>query len=328
MDRNEYIYTDLFREKALSPMLIGGEGAPFESREHIYELLLSGQRCLAFLDRFSVSLRTGRKTVTKKYPGLWGINRDIIGHGRCILDGTIVFGGEDGPDFYNSTGRTILTNEVPLEDSITGPRKRSGRAAFVAFDILYLNGEHMLDRTLLERRAVLSETVLESARLRLSRITHDSGGSLYRLAEVNGLGGIVAKEKRGRYVPGRRNSGWIKIKYLTEEVCFICGFISRESFMAELVLAMDDGDGGYLYAGTVMLSMDSDDFELIRRVRRTKWFPFELRPEQMLRDLGEDYRSARWLEPVIKCGVSYETDTLGENPRRAVFNGLRLEDIE
>lgn len=85
----------------------------------------------------------------------------------------------------------------------------------VAFDLLYLDGEALLDRPLRERRRLLEQLGLEHPFL-LARIeTATSAEALDRIFEETrerGNEGLMLKNPESPYTPGRRGLSWLKLK--------------------------------------------------------------------------------------------------------------------
>lgn len=81
------------------------------------------------------------------------------------------------------------------------------------FDILYCDGETLIDRPLRERRAILEE-VLEDRYLaqQLRSADPEELGTFYQQALDDGQEGIMIKVLSSRYTPGVRGKAWVKIK--------------------------------------------------------------------------------------------------------------------
>lgn len=89
---------------------------------------------------------------------------------------------------------------------------------FVCFDLLYQDGETLLDFPLRERRALLEKLLVASRDSRVhaapSTLCHspDSMMDLFRASLAAGHEGIVAKAPDSPYAPGRRGGYWFKLK--------------------------------------------------------------------------------------------------------------------
>ncbi len=84
---------------------------------------------------------------------------------------------------------------------------------FYAFDLLSLNGRHLTDAALLERKRLLLQ-ILPAAESRVLYLEHvaERGCDLFRAACDRDLEGIVAKWAHGTYQTDGRATSWLKIK--------------------------------------------------------------------------------------------------------------------
>ena len=89
---------------------------------------------------------------------------------------------------------------------------------FVCFDLLYQDGETLLDSPLRERRARLEKLLAQSRDSRIhaapSTLCHsaDRMTDLFRASLAAGHEGLVAKDPASPYAPGRRGGHWFKLK--------------------------------------------------------------------------------------------------------------------
>jgi len=90
----------------------------------------------------------------------------------------------------------------------------------MCFDILYLNGQNLLNISTLERVRVLQDLFAKLPKSSPLKVLQSiEAQSLEDLSEFyftcidKGLEGIIAKEKKSTYEPGTRNYQWIKLKY-------------------------------------------------------------------------------------------------------------------
>jgi bifunctional non-homologous end joining protein LigD len=84
--------------------------------------------------------------------------------------------------------------------------------AFVAFDVLWQNGEMLVDRPWSDRREALE--ALDPARgvSVASVYGWEQIPDLFRACGALGVEGIVLKDLKGRYLPGKRSGAWRKVK--------------------------------------------------------------------------------------------------------------------
>ena len=80
--------------------------------------------------------------------------------------------------------------------------------AFVAVDLLRIDGSTLLDVPLLERKRLLDGALLAGERIRVSAYVREPFGSY--LVSWRGLGfqRLFFKDANSRYLPGARNDGW------------------------------------------------------------------------------------------------------------------------
>ncbi len=299
---------DIFDEKTVTPMLIGEMRDAFDDPNYIYELKLDGVRCFAYLDKTGVELRNKRNLrVSPIYPELDNVHKQI--RKRCLLDGELVVIGKDGkPDFAEIKRRALMSNDFKIKlaaDKLP--------VSFVAFDILYQDGNQLTDLPLMERKTLLEKAVKESERLAISRYIERNGTQLYALAEQQELEGVVAKKKDSRYFFGKRTNEWIKIKNLKDDDFVVCGYIEKENNVVSIVLGQYRADQ-LVYKGHVTLGISGDDFRLIQQQKRTDC-PFSPAPK------GNE--NAVWLAPSLVCTVKYMEKLENGSLRQPVFKGLR-----
>jgi DNA ligase 1 len=102
-------------------------------------------------------------------------------------------------------GRKVVSTELREEVPVV----------LVAFDLLHLDGEALLDRPLRERRRLLEELRLEHPFL-LSRIETANGAEeldrIFEETRERGNEGLMLKNPESAYTPGRRGLSWLKLK--------------------------------------------------------------------------------------------------------------------
>lgn len=294
---------DLFDEKNIKPMLISELMEPFNDPDWIYELKLDGIRCIAYLDK-ETELRNKRNDrLLSKVPELANIHSFV--KDRCILDGELVILKNGVPDFYELQKRALTTNQFKIKLS-----SHSFPACFVAYDILYLKDTQLTDLPLLERKALLSDTVKEDPKLAVSRYIPEKGIELFEVAKNQELEGVVAKKKNSKYYFDKRTKDWIKFKYLADQDFVVCGYIVKEKGITSIVLGQYDGDQ-LVYKGHVTLGVKYGDLKQLETMNHS---PFLITPP------GNE--NAVWLKPALVCVVQYMPNDKG-TLRQPVLKGFR-----
>ncbi|MCC8193422.1 MAG: DNA ligase [Deltaproteobacteria bacterium] len=317
----EQAYTadmDLFDAKNAQAMLIGREEQAFDSPDYIYELKLDGDRCLAYLDP-----GTGTHLVNKRgrdiLPQLPELKRLHEQAGaRCILDGELVIGSGQKNEFGLIRSRLTTTNRYRMERLA-----REAPASFIAYDILYLGRESLVERPLEDRKSLMEQTLAVNNRLVVSRYIAERGLALYRLVVEQGLEGVVAKRLGSVYQMGKRTRDWVKFKNWLDDDFVVCGYYpSDKANVVSLVVGQyrpHDGDEPELvYKGHVVLGLANPDF------RRIDALPRHTRGQTV--QWGKtpaDHPKTIWLEPLLVCKIEFMSLTRTGGLRQPVFRGLR-----
>lgn len=303
---------DLFTEKHIEPMLIAENVPPFEDPEWLYELKWDGERCIAYLDpKEGTELRNKRNVkMLPKVPELSDIHRQA--KKRCILDGELLCIVDGKPNFEAIQRRSLMSSRFKIE-----MESRRFPASFVAFDCLYYDGQDITKNPLAERKKYL-DRISESERLAISRtFSYGQAGSLFALAQQQGLEGIVAKRKEGQYFQGKRTREWLKIKNLQDDDFVVCGWIPKENHMTSIVLGQYR-EGKLVYKGHVTLGVGGDAFAEIKSQKTIPQPPVKV-PE------GHGNENARWLKPELVCVVQFMYKMEKGSMRQPVFKGLRRD---
>src|SRR4051812_4059927 len=137
--------------EALAPMLARSGSLPGDQSGWGFEIKWDGVRAIAFCEggRLRLTSRNGRD-ITQQYPEVRGL-AEALGSRDCILDGEIVAFGEDGLPSFQVLQRRM---HVASERQIARLAKDSP-VAYVAFDLLWLEGRSLMERRYDERREAL-----------------------------------------------------------------------------------------------------------------------------------------------------------------------------
>lgn len=295
---------DLFESHSASPMLIAHQSPAYDDPDSIYELKMDGFRCLSYMDQDSIDLRNKRNMkMISKFPELKEIYKNV--KKRCILDGEVVVLVNGVPDFYRLQKRTLLTDRFKIElEASRYP------ASFVAFDCIYEENRELIWEPLMERKAHLSNLVIENGRIAVSRYIEEQGMALYQAAEARQLEGVVAKRKNSLYYMGKKSNEWTKFKRMADEEFVVAGYIQKGQHTFGLVIAKYRGDM-LVYKGHVTSGVTK---EIVAMLKITGINPFRMLPIEN--------RDAIWVEPNRVCVVEYMPN-LQNSLRQPVFKGFR-----
>ncbi|MDF2538386.1 MAG: dependent ligase [Herbinix sp.] len=294
---------DLFEEKNIKPMLISEMTEPFNDPDWIYELKLDGIRCIAYLGE-DTELRNKRNDrLLPKVPELTDIYKHV--KDRCILDGELVILKNGVPDFFELQKRALTTNRFKIQLS-----SEQFPACFVAYDILYRKDTQLTNLPLLDRKAILSDIVIEYPQLAVSRYLPEKGIELFAVAKQQSLEGVVAKRNNSKYYFDKRTKDWIKFKFLADQDFVVCGYIVKEKGITSVVLGQYKGSE-LIYQGHVTFGVKYGDLKNQETIDHS---PFKVTPP------GNE--NAVWLDPELVCIVQYMPNDKG-TLRQPVFRGFR-----
>lgn len=128
----------------------------------------------------------------------------------AIIDGEIITarGAEILPfsDLQKRLGRKTVSEELLASTPVV----------FVGWDLLYANGDMLINQPLQARRARLEEIVAQTETLRLSlaKVFREAAAldDEFDAARARGNEGLMIKDPASFYKPGRRGREWLKLK--------------------------------------------------------------------------------------------------------------------
>ena len=88
------------------------------------------------------------------------------------------------------------------------PHDRENLVAFVAVDLLRLDGEELLDVPLLERKRLLEQVVAAGDLVRVTPFVRPPLEGWLNSWKAAGFAGAILKAANSRYVPGRETDEW------------------------------------------------------------------------------------------------------------------------
>jgi len=204
-------------------------------------------------DRVELYSRTFDR-VTTRFPELIPALRSIPG--TFVLDAEVLGVDPAGRAIPFTRFQTRLGRKVVSDDL-----QRELPATLVVFDILERDGRPLLDVPLAERQAVLA-TLPVRAPLVFARSAEisESGPALiaaldaeFASARDRGNEGLMVKDPRSPYRPGRRGMEWLKVKRALRTLDVVVtavewGHGKRRGVLSDYTFAVRDGDH-YLNVG-------------------------------------------------------------------------------
>jgi ATP-dependent DNA ligase len=177
-----------------------GRTHPIDPARFAVEPKWDGWRGIVRLSPDGVALRSRtRRCLLDTFPQL-AASPAALHDRRVMLDGEIVAFDESGKPNFHRLGFG---------------RGSKGSVAFVAFDVLYLDGQLLIDQPYSARRRVLEDLALQTWPWLTTPAapTVNDAGELWETTRKWGLEGVVAKRADAPYRPGRRDTAWLKLKH-------------------------------------------------------------------------------------------------------------------
>jgi bifunctional non-homologous end joining protein LigD/DNA ligase-1 len=180
---------------------------PFDSPEYCFEIKYDGVRALAAVDEAGWRVwGRERADYTARYPEL-----DILRllPAGTLVDGELVALDADGrPDLRRLLRRHGLTDSWRICQA-----RHWCPVRYVLFDLLYHGGRCLMREPLVRRREVLAEVCERlDVVVVFSPAVIGAGTALFQATVAARHEGVMAKQLRSVYRPGKRSSTWTKIK--------------------------------------------------------------------------------------------------------------------
>jgi bifunctional non-homologous end joining protein LigD len=295
----------------VKPMLAKLSTLPADESRWAFEVKWDGIRAIGRCEPGRLELLS-RNEIDRasRYPELAGLS-EALGSHSAMLDGEIVTFDEQGrPSFQGLAG-----HDEP------GARQ----ASYMIFDLLWLDGESLLDLPYLERRERLLALELDRDRVKVPAHYIGEGTALLAASREQQLEGIVAKRLDSPYRPGSRRGEWLKIKNISSQELLIGGWLPGKKGRAGRLGALlvghyepaEDGAPVLRFAGGVgtgftVRELDHLGKKLQARARKTSPFVGTQPP-----------REARFVRPDLVAEIEFREWTRDGSLRHPSYKGLR-----
>ena len=287
---------------------------PPEGNGWVHEIKYDGYRIAARVDRAGVRLFSRNQLDwTARFSEVAEALEALATDGAW-LDGEVVVLDARGVSDFGRLQRFVKEGQP-------------GDLTYIAFDLLFEDGEDLRPLPLVERKRRLEQLLRRGGQavhgvVRYGDHIEGRGGDVFAEACLQGLEGVVSKRAGDAYA-GRRTRSWVKSKCGRRQEFVVGGFTdpsgTRRGFGA-LLLGAYDGEGALRYAGRA--GSGFDDATLTRLHARLKKLerrtpPFADPPR------GAEARGVHWTSPKLVAEVAF-TEWTGEGQlRHPVFKGLR-----
>jgi len=173
---------------------------------------------------------------------------------------------------------------------------------FIAFDLLAIDGESLLERPLCERRARLERIAFHAPFSRCELYRADSPEAIdeaFNAARRRDNEGLIAKDPASPYTPGRRGKSWLKLKKAMPTLdCVVVraeqGHGKRAHVLSDYTFAVRDEDSGELrVVGKAYSGLTDEEIETLT--------------EHFIEKTIEKKRRVRIVEPDVVLEIAFDS---------------------
>jgi bifunctional non-homologous end joining protein LigD len=257
--------------------------------------------------------------ITDRYPELTAPGAATFAADDAVIDGEIVALDERGrPSFSLLQNRMHLSRAADIQAEM-----RRTPARLYLFDALHADGADLTPRPLAERREALERIAADAgSAIDLPPVFDDLDMAL-AIAREHDLEGVVAKDPRAPYRPGR-SQRWVKLKLSRTQEVVIAGIRpgkgGRAGGIGSLLLGVPDEEG-LRYVGRVGTGFSDRTLKQLGAALeplRTEESPLHGVPPL-------DARDAQWVRPELVGEVEFGEWTPGGSMRHPRWRGLRSD---
>jgi DNA ligase D-like protein (predicted ligase) len=272
--------------------------ARFSDPDWIFERKLDGIRCVAIRDGGPVKLLSRNDlSLNGRYPEI-----------AAVLEA-------------DPRERFAVDGEVVASDGSFAGLAEGGPRLYYVFDVLWLDGEDVRPRPLLERKALLRDALAFEDPVRLVPYRAEEGEAMFEEACREGWEGVIAKRAGSPYTE-RRSRDWLKFKCEQGQELVVGGYTAprgSRTDLGALLVGVYGADGELRYAGKVGTGFTRatlrDLAERLAPLRRDD-SPFADAPR---------FRDATWVEPELVGQIGFAEWTRAGRLRHPRFLGLRFD---
>lgn len=294
----------------VSPCLARLHDAPPSGPEWAHEIKFDGYRLQALIGGRNIRLMTRSGLDWTDRFGSLARALQGLGVTAAAIDGEAIVEDAEGISSFSALQKELKSG-------------RSTRIAFVAFDLLHLDGKDARRLPLSARKALLHDLLGGKVKgvLRYSDHVSGDGPPVLKQACKLGLEGIISKRLDKPYRSGRHGD-WIKSKCKFDDEFVIGGFTpskAEKSSVGALVLGYFAGNR-LCYAGRVGTGFDHQTArELWSRLSKVK------QAECPFADVlsRAEIKDVTWAAPRHVAQVDYRGWSSDRRLRHASFKGLR-----
>ena len=204
-----------------------GRRMPKDIADPLCEPLWSGRRALVDVGASGISIRDETGSVLAGFDALREAIRASTYAGEAMLDGYLLPGpirdtvgaeaapGDDATPTARQMGRQLLfgggsrrREEREIDEARRVVLAPEAPTAFIVIDMLWLDGEPLLDVPLLERKRLLDSVVVDDALVRRTVVVRPPIEHWFGQWRALGFREFAIKSANSRYRPGTASDHW------------------------------------------------------------------------------------------------------------------------
>lgn len=295
----------------VEPMLAQARSEAFDSDRYLFEIKWDGTRAVCYTATGDKNWRIRNRRglwIESRYPELAELTQLPA---DTVIDGEIVVLDDGKPNFPKLQQRDALSD--PLRIELLSQRMP---VTFVAFDLLYLEGEDLRALPLEQRRQKL-QSLLQP--LTFKHVLHSDfiiGQGIPYFAQIEKAQweGIMAKRLGSSYQTGKRSDDWLKIKVTHMDVFWIMGYVQRENepYVSALAVGeLDEEQQQWRYFAKVGSGFNEQERQaLYEHLSQLPEFEYKV---------PDAPNAIRWIEPRLRARIKYLEITQDQHLRSPVF---------
>jgi bifunctional non-homologous end joining protein LigD len=286
-----------------------------DGSDWVYEIKLDGYRAVAINSKGKLNLYSRRrKSFNRQYPYIIEALCDLPDN--TVVDGEVVALNDAGrPDF------NLLQHS----------RSQASRICYFVFDLLVYENRDLTQLHFVERRQIMSSALkLHSPRIRMSQHFETLAEEMVRAVRRQGLEGVIAKRRDGRYEGGKRSGSWTKYRLNRGQEMLIGGYVPGAHGLDSIVVGYYRGKELFYIARVRNGFVPGTRRQVFARLRplEVALCPFVNLPEMQKGRWGdgliaEDMGKCVWVRPELVAQIEFLEWTNSNHLRHSKFAGLR-----
>ena len=276
----------------------------------LHEIKFDGYRTLCRIDGDEIRFLTrGGQDWSAKYKKLIDTAKKLKLE-NALLDGELVWVNENGQIDFQKLQNALSENKFD-------------HVVYYIFDLLFLNGEDLREKSLRDRKAALEKLLkpMQKTPFRYSEHWQNRGEQMFKESCRLKLEGVVSKSADSSYISGRSGI-WKKTKCSLRQEFVIGGYTSSGAdhrlFGALLLGAYENNGKNLRYVGRVGTGFSNSTLaEILKKFNDLEQdeSPFTIN--------SPTGRAVHWLKPSMVAEVEFKSWTSDQILRHASFQGLR-----